>query len=422
MSRFVTRRTAVCVVCILMAVAVASVAARSAESKRDAKVNLNIGVVAELTGSMSPFGPPMVKAGKLAMDSANKAAKQAGVDLTVKQTSADAQGDPNAALQAARTLVSGGASCLTGPTITPEAIAIAQGLTIQKHILMWPQATSTRLRTINDKHTIYRTVPPDSLQARALALAVKTYLKNPAGKLVSVVYRNEPYGEGIAKDFSAAWRKMGGKIQGPTGFDPTQTTLDSEAGQAVANNPAAFVIADYPDTYAKLGTALLRTGKFDAKKLFVADALSFADVPSNIPTAAMEGAHGTVAGSPESSAAYKAFDRAWKGAKYGSHFSLDSNQFDATMLCILAAAAAKSSKPAAIQAKLRSVANPPGRKYTFSQLPALLKALTAGRQVNFEGASGSLDLDAKGDPTSGVYDLFTFKNRKLVTVRQINTK
>ena len=422
MSRFVTRRSAALTVCVVAVAAVAAVAARSAESKRDAKVNLTIGVVAELTGSMSPFGPPMVKAGKLAVDAANKAAKQSRVDLTVKQNSADAQGDPNAALQAARTLVSGGASCLTGPTITPEAIAIAQGLTIQKHILVWPQATSTRLRTIDDKHTVFRTVPPDSLQARALALAVKSYVRNPKGKLVSVVYRNEPYGEGIAKDFSTAWKKLGGKIQGPIAFDPTQPTLDSEAGKAVDNNPAAYVIADYPDTYAKLGTALLRTGDFDAKKLFVADALSFAEVPSNIPTDAMEGAHGTVAGSPESSAAYKAFNRAWKAAHYGGHFSLDSNQFDATMLCILAAVAAKSSSPAAIQAKVRSIANPPGTKYTFSQLPALLKALAGGKQVNYEGASGSLDLDKRGDPTSGVYDIFTFKNRKLVTVRQINAK
>jgi branched-chain amino acid transport system substrate-binding protein len=420
--RFLTGRWVGFVVCLAVAVAVASVAARSAASRRDAGVNLKIGVVAELTGSMSPFGPPMVKAGKLAVDAANGAAKKAGVDLTVSQDSADAQGDPNAALQAARTLVSGGASCLTGPSITPEAIAIAQGLTIQKHILMWPQATSTRLRTIDDKHTIYRTVPPDSLQARALALAVKSFVKNPKGKLVSVVYRNEPYGEGIAKDFSTAWRKLGGKIQGPIGFDPNQATLDAEASKAVANNPAAFVVADYPDTYAKLGTALLRTGQFDAKKLFVADALAFATVPSNIPTEAMDGAHGTVAGSPLSSAAYKAFDRAWKGAHLGNHFSLDSNQFDATMLCILAAVAAKSSSPAAIQAKIRSVADPPGKKYTFSQLPALLKALAAGKDVDYEGASGPLDLDKHGDPTSGVYDIFTFKNRKLVTVRQLNAK
>jgi ABC-type branched-subunit amino acid transport system substrate-binding protein len=418
-KRFFPRRTALAL-CLSITVVVAAVAAGTARSKSDKNVSLTIGVLGELTGAMSPFGPPMVKAGKLAVDTANSAAKKAGVALSVKQTVADAQGDPQAALQAARTLVGGGASCLTGPTITPEAIAIAQGLTIQKKVLLWPQATSTRLRTIDDKGTVFRTVPPDNLQARALALAIKASM-NPKGKTVSVVYRNEPYGEGIAKDFSAAWKKLGGKIQGPLAFDPNQASFDSEAEKVVANNPAAYVIADYPDTYAKLGAALLRTGKFDAKKAYVADALSFAEVPSSIPAASLEGARGTVAGAPLSAAAYRAFDKLWKKSN-GAHFSLDSNQFDATMLCIIASAAAKSSSPAAIRAKIRKVAGPPGKKYNFTQLGAALKAVTAGKDINYEGVSGPVDLNGRGDPTTGLYDLFQFKNGKLVTLRQIDTK
>jgi branched-chain amino acid transport system substrate-binding protein len=47
-------------------------------------------------------------------------------------------------------------------------------------------------------------------------------------------------------------------------FDPTQATFDSEAQQIVDNNPDAYVVIDYPDTFAKLGAALVRTGRFDA--------------------------------------------------------------------------------------------------------------------------------------------------------------
>ena len=63
-----------------------------------------------------------------------------------------------------------------------------------------------------------------------------------------------------AKGFAAAWEAKGGKIQGPVVFDPAQATFDSEAGQIVANNPDAYVIIDYPDTYAKMGASLVRTG------------------------------------------------------------------------------------------------------------------------------------------------------------------
>ena len=147
---------------------------------------------------------------------------------------------PQAALSAARTLVDQGASCLIGPSITPESIAIANGLTIQKQVTIWPTGTSMRLRTIKDEGTIFRTVPPDSLQALALVAASPTSSAPPSGKLVSVVYRNEPYGEGLAKDFAAAWQAKGGKVQGPVVFDPDQATFDSEAGQIVANNPDAY--------------------------------------------------------------------------------------------------------------------------------------------------------------------------------------
>src|SRR6185369_11774702 len=123
----------------------------------------------------------------------------AGVDITAKDVGADVQGDPQAALSAARTLVDQGASCLIGPAITPESIAIA--LTIRKRVTIWPVGTSMRLRTIKDEGTIFRTVPPDSLQALALAAAIEDKLGSAEGKLVSVVYRNEPYGEGLSKGF-----------------------------------------------------------------------------------------------------------------------------------------------------------------------------------------------------------------------------
>ncbi len=132
-------------------------------------VNLTIGTLLELTGPLSENGPSQDKAVTIAVENANKAAAAAGVPIKTAVVSADVQGDPQAALSAARALVAKGATALIGPSITPESIAIANGLTIQKAITLWPIGTSMRLRTIKDNGTIFRTVPPDSLQALALA-------------------------------------------------------------------------------------------------------------------------------------------------------------------------------------------------------------------------------------------------------------
>ncbi|HEX7198187.1 MAG TPA: ABC transporter substrate-binding protein, partial [Dongiaceae bacterium] len=326
-------------------------------------INLTIGKLLEVTGPLSETGPSQDKAIKLAIPYANEQAAKAGVPIVAKDIGADVQGDPQAALSAARSLVDQGASCLICPSITPESIAIANGLTIRKRVTIWPTGTSMRLRTIKDEGTIFRTVPPDSLQAYALVAAVIDKLGSADGKLVSVIYRNEPYGEGLAKGFSKAWEAKGGKIQGPIVFDPAQATFDSEAGQVVANNPDAYVIIDYPDTYAKLGAALVRTGKFDASKAFVADALAFSTVPSNIPPQATEGMRGTRGGTPMGTDAYKIFDDLWQKAGGVEHFSLDANSFDSTTLCFLAAAMAKSSDPAAITSHIRDVTSPGAPKF-----------------------------------------------------------
>src|SRR5262245_52364153 len=105
-------------------------------------VNLTIGKLLEVTGPLSETGPSQDKAVKLAIQYANEQAAKAGVPIVAKDVGADVQGDPQAALSAARTLVDQGAACLIGPSITPESIAIANGVTMRKRVTIWPTGTS----------------------------------------------------------------------------------------------------------------------------------------------------------------------------------------------------------------------------------------------------------------------------------------
>ena len=383
-------------------------------------IDLTIGKLLETTGPLSETGPSQDKAVKIAIQYANEQAKKAGVAIQAKDIGADVQGDPQAAVSAARSLVDQGASCLIGPSITPESIAIANGVTIQKRVTIWPTGTAMRLRTIKDDGTIFRTVPPDSLQALALVNAAIDKLGSANGKTASVVYRNEPYGEGLAKDFAAAWTARGGKVQGPVVFNPDQATFDSEAGQVVANNPDTIIIIDYPDTYAKLGAALVRTSKFDATKAVVADALAFSTVPSNIPPQAVEGMRGTRGGTPTGTDAYKIFDELWQKAGGVEHFSLDANSFDSATICFLAAAAAKSASPAAVTDHVRSVATKGALKYTLATLADALKAVTSGQKIDYVGVAGAFEFGDNGDPTVSLFDIFEYQKGKLVVLKQID--
>jgi len=201
-------------------------------------------------------------------------------------------------------------------------------------------------------------------------------------------------------------------------YDPGAASYDSEAQQIVAGSPDAFVILDFPATYSKVGAALLRTGKFDANKLFVGGGQP-ATIPPTVPKDSMEGARGTRPAVPLGAPLTNAFDTAY--AQFPGNAqrqSLDVNEFDAAMTCILAAIAAKSNSGKAIASKLRAISGPPGDKYTFLQLPAAIKALQAGKDINYEGVAGAIDWDAKGDPASATYDFYKYINSTLTVQRQ----
>jgi ABC-type branched-subunit amino acid transport system substrate-binding protein len=383
-------------------------------------LDLTIGNLLESTGPLSEIGPPSEKAMNLSVQAANQAAKDAGVEAKVTLVSADSQGDPQAALSAARTLIDKGASCIIGPGTTPESISVLNGITMQRKITLWPTATSTRLRKVNDDHTIYRTVPADDLQAKALVLAIEKHIGK--GKKVSVAYRNEPYGDALAKSFSDNWQAGGGTVVGKVSFDPQQASFDSEAGQIVEGNPDAYVVIDYPETFAKLGAALVRTGKFDAKKLFVPDAMSFAKVPENIPAEALEGAYGVAAGSPQGTGAVNLFNKLWDQAGGVANTSLTANTFDAGILCFLAAVQANSTEPGAIRDKVRTVTKEGAPQFTIENLGEAVKTAASGKPIDYIGVSGAFRFLDNGDPSTSLYDVFQYMEGKQTMIEQVAVK
>jgi len=387
-------------------------------SAQPAPLHLTIGALIGLTGPFSAYGPSLEKAVVLAAQAANQAAKNARVNVTVSLVAADTQGEPQAALSAARTLVDRKASCILGPATTPEAISVLAGITMQRNITLWPQASSTRLRAVKDNGTIYRTVAADDLQSKALVMAIESYVGK--SRNVAVIFRNELFGDALSKAFIRDWQAAGGKVVTTVSFDPQQENFDTEAALALAQSPDAYLVIDYPDTYSKLGAALVRTGKFDPKKLFVADALSFAKVPSSIPAEAIEGAHGVAGGSPKGTGAYHLFNKLWDAAGVVEIGSYASNTFDAGILCFLAAVRARSTDPDAIRNNVRGVTEYGAPQFTIENLAEAVKAAAMGDPIDYVGVSGSFHFAPNGDATAGLYDVFEYRAGNQVYLKQLN--
>jgi ABC-type branched-subunit amino acid transport system substrate-binding protein len=385
----------------------------------EAKFDLTIGDIVPLTGDLSPYGPPGRKAADLAGDQIKKAIQQANVDETVTIKHEDEQTDAQASVSAARKLVDGGASCIAGAWASADTIPTAKSVSIREHVLqISPASTAASIATLSDDGFLARTAPPDTLQAKALADHIKGELGSAAGKTVNVGARNDFYGTGLADAFVKEWQIRGGKIGQKVIYDPTQPSYDSEADKITSGNPDAFVIVDFPETYAKVGPALVRTGNWDAKKTFITDGLASADLPKSAGAAATEGLRGTSVGAFTTPAG-DAFTKLFKQAPGPKLAVFDAQNFDAVMVCYLAAVSAGSADADKFKDDVSNVTSPPGTKYSYEQLAAAIKALKDGKDIDYEGVAGPLDLGSNGDPTRWVYDIVTFQNGKLKTVRKV---
>lgn len=379
---------------------------------------LKIGIMVPLTGALADFGPPAQKGGELGVAELNKAAKASGVNLDMTSVAANTETDARAAQEAATKVVeSDGAKCLAGPMASSEVISVAQNVTLDAGIpVISPSSTASNVRTeVKDNGTVFRVPPPDSLQGPLLAQQI--YNETKGGK-VNVAGQNDAYGTGLIKDFTPAYEKLGGTVGASVTFNPKGASFDAEARQITGGDPAAVAIFTFPETWAKLGPALARTGKFDPAKTWGTDGLRSVDLPKSSGKATTEGMRGT-APTDKGNTLAPNFQRLWDASKLGKRQTYDVQMFDAAVLCGLAAVAAGSSTPADIAAKVREVSGPPGTAYTFEQLGDALTALKDGKDIDYQGASGPIDLAENGDPGVGDYVLWQYKDGKLVDGTEI---
>jgi branched-chain amino acid transport system substrate-binding protein len=387
-------------------------------------LDLTIGDSLPLTGGLSDFGPPGEKAADIAIDEINAAIEEAGVDHTVEIVHEDNGGgdDQQAAVSSTEKLVADGSSCIAGAWASADTIPISESVAIPDEVLLIsPASTSDEITALDDPDGfINRTAPPDSFQGPTLANYMDQELGGAEGKVVNIGARNDPYGTGLVDTFGAAWEALGGEIGEEVVYDPELPNYDSEAEQLVSGSPDALAIFDFAETYNKVGPALVRAG-FDPETTFVTDGLASTDLPGSAGEEATEGVRGTAPGAPDDDEASVAFDELYLDSEPADieRQTFDAQNFDAVILCYLAAVAAGSTEGQDMAEVVRDVSGPPGDQYTWEELPEAIEALQNGDDIDYAGASGQIDMDDAGDATAGVYDTFAYQGGKLEIIGEV---
>ena len=114
-----------------------------------------------------------------------------------------------------------------------------------------------------------------------------------------------------------------------------------------------------------------------------------------------EGISGTIPGA--NGKALEALNKLWQSKKNSAPPSYVPQAWDAGALLVLAAQSAKANTGEAIAANIRTVSAGPGEE--VSDVCKGLELLKAGKKINYQGASGNVDIDENGDVV-GVYDIW----------------
>lgn len=407
---------AVAAIAVLAVAAVASaskVAASStaAVAAKNCSFTLRVGDVLPFTGGLAAYGANLDRAVKVGIALQNAGLKKDGLSKKIQVKlvgSEDGQTQASASVEAATKLVkSNHANVLIGEMASSATIPMAQSVSIPNHIVqISPTSSAPQLTTIADNGYLWRTYPSDTLQGKVLAQAALAAFGN--GAKLNIGARNDAFGTALKQLFIAQYEKLGGKIGVDESWNPDQPTFDTEAQKLVTGNPAGYVIIDFPETFQKFAPALVRTGKWDASKTFMTEALRNTTVLDQIgsPVVGLRGTAASAAGGPAGASFAAYWKKNVQGAKPYTGF--EGTSLDAVNVAFLAALKACSSSPAKIKTNLVSVSKAPGTKVTYLQMAKAIKLIRAGKDVDYEGAFSPVDFDANGDISSAVFEIWKY--------------
>lgn len=368
-----------------------------------AQDSVPVGSVAGITGPIAELVAPIVAGRNLAAEHINA---QGGLldGREMVLITADSQCDPKAGVDAGNKVVSVdqvvgviGASC-SGATN-----GMVQAVTIPAEVAaISDSATAPSITDLNDKNTVFRTAPSDAYQGRALAEVAR----EEGIQKIAVTYANDDYNAGIAKVFVDEFAAMGGEITATQVHEPNKASYRSEVQTLSGGGAEGMALFAY---YGGSGITIIRnaleTGAFG--KFFGADGMFDQSVIDQIGADNLRGKIWlTQSASDPDSPAYATFAEDYAKTGNDPQAPYAGHGYDATFLMALAIEKAGSTDRRAIADALMQINDPEGEVVGPGEWEKAKQLIAEGKAINYQGASGSVDFDEKGD-VPGVYGVNT---------------
>ena len=362
---------------LLLAVVVVSLLVGAAACGEGEAKTIKIGVVLDLSGDLAPMGARMLNGARLAAEEINAAGGVLGKDVELVEE--DGKTDPAAGLDRVKKLIEiDGVQVIVGPMISGSSKLAIPYAKDHKVPCITMSATAFELSELDGTEWFFRACLLDDAQGRVLADVV---MDGGYTKLATVVLNNL-YGKGVQKALVEGLQEQGwtGQVVAEVEYDEAKKDYRTELGQIKDSGPDVVLLVSYADDGIIIFKQALEMGLDDIAWLGCDG--NYGSGLFKEPRSAEFMEKAIVAGTRTVGfgSTYEQFV-----TKYTAEFGEAPEIYcDTTYDAVYAAAKA-----------IEAAGDYDGA--------AIRDALTA---LSFEGASGPLSFDARGDRASGAFELW----------------
>lgn len=408
--------------CVLVCALGLSLSCRHDETT--ALAPLEVGTLASVSGDLASLGQEFTDATSLAVEEINAAGGVLG-GRTLKLVVQDDGTSTDGARAGYQKLAAARVPVILGPTTSAQVSAVADLVAGRTTVTIGRTTTADQLTTLDDDGYFFRLAPADVHQASLLA----TLVREAHVEHLCIAHRRDLYGISLAasvrKELEAARPLVAVSL---ADYDPSSSNLEgvldhcaslvcppstspdggADAGVPPCKAPASDKVGLLLITFIEDGALILddaqRKGwSARSQHFFFSDGAYDRGLLTRVKDRSnLDGAIGTAPAGPDPGLPEGETLRRFV-ASYKARFNRDpsifvENAFDAMYVAAMAIEIAKTATPGPeIRDAMSKVSVPGGRKVLAGDWASIRTAIASGEPVDFEGASGPVDFDSKGD-------------------------
>ncbi|MEM7294337.1 MAG: ABC transporter substrate-binding protein [Pseudomonadota bacterium] len=380
----------------------------------EANATVKVGFLGGFTGPVESVAPIIFSAAQLAATQINQQGGLRGGEQLAFVQGDTGCADVERARHAAQQLIEVyEAHAILGALCSGATLEAARRVAIPNNtVMLTPASTSPSLSTLDDRDLVFRVAVSDAYQGEVMA----RLLAKKGIRRIAVSYIDNDYGNGFFNALTAAFSDLGGRVAAAIAHTEEEPDFAAQIETLADSGTNTLVIlAEARGSGTRVLEQALTTETF--ANYVIGDRMIDDSVISAVGANPLQFLLATQPVMPHRAQADSFNDLMREAGNPGTNFYA-AHAYDAAFVLALALERQWQDKSLSLSQALRDVSGSPGSEIGPGEWERALALLSAGEEIDYQGASGDLEFDANGDVAGTVMQVGVSKG-SFTTFRQL---